>query len=325
MREQVQIVVACAERKTRPVPGERQFRNVGGGSLEDRVREWVHAIEETGDATGDSIAARELYAGDHWTVVKSLERIGEDKGWNLSIWVMSAGYGLISINEQIRSYAATFSPEHPDYVGRDPRGNGEEGLAQRWWKALTLWRRSASGTPRSIRELAEQSPNRGLMIAASPAYLRAATSDIEAARESLSSRDLLTLFTAATGSIGTLNESRIPASARAQGRLGGALNSLNVRLVKRALEETEDPKHLTQTALASWAKELIAMEPDKLRIKHAVMSDAEVRSYIADRVREMPGASHTRLLRDLRTSGRACEQSRFRRLFREVAGPSRGK
>jgi hypothetical protein len=49
-------------------------------------------------------------------------------------------------------------------------------------------------------------------------------------------------------------------------------------------------------------------------------TDDEVLEFIRRALAENPKSGHTKLLRALRADGRACEQSRFRRLFREVKG-----
>jgi hypothetical protein len=48
------------------------------------------------------------------------------------------------------------------------------------------------------------------------------------------------------------------------------------------------------------------------------MSDEEVRGFVRKRLGEAPESRHTRLLRELRDSGRACEQGRFKQLFMQV-------
>ena len=45
------------------------------------------------------------------------------------------------------------------------------------------------------------------------------------------------------------------------------------------------------------------------------LADDEVRRFIRERHAAEPNAGHTRLLKLLRESGHACEQSRFRALF----------
>ena len=50
------------------------------------------------------------------------------------------------------------------------------------------------------------------------------------------------------------------------------------------------------------------------------MTDYQVKRFIKRELRSAPGLSCTRALRVLRDGGRACEQKRFKNLFREVAG-----
>jgi hypothetical protein len=52
-------------------------------------------------------------------------------------------------------------------------------------------------------------------------------------------------------------------------------------------------------------------------------TDEEVKSFIRESLQQQPSLKHTKLLRDFRTAGRACEQSRFRSLFLQVAGEPR--
>lgn len=56
----------------------------------------------------------------------------------------------------------------------------------------------------------------------------------------------------------------------------------------------------------------------KRRAAGAIMSDDEVRAFIRSKLAVDRSLRHTRLLRTLREGGRACEQGRFRRLFKEV-------
>jgi hypothetical protein len=53
------------------------------------------------------------------------------------------------------------------------------------------------------------------------------------------------------------------------------------------------------------------------RTERRRLTDEEVRLFIRERRTAEPRARHTRLLKLLRESGYACEQSRFRALFLE--------
>src|SRR5439155_12201897 len=162
------LVVTCSDRKTRPVPRSRMLRSVSAPSIDNRVQRWIETLEHGSE---EGLPAVDLYAGDHWAVVRSLETVASGRGLDARIWVASAGYGLIPLRGLVRSYSATFASGHPDSVATG-RGDHRRGLAQRWWAALSLWRRGGAGTPRSLRELATQEPTGVLLVAASPNYLR---------------------------------------------------------------------------------------------------------------------------------------------------------
>ena len=309
------LVVTCSDRKTRPVPRSRMLRSVRGHRIDDRIRRWIETLE---DCSEESLPAVELYAGDHWQVVKSLEDVASARGLDPRVWIASAGYGLIPLRGAVRSYSATFAANHPDSVAAGANGGDPRGLAQQWWAALSLWRREDTGMPRSLRAVAAQEPNGALLVAASSNYVRAASADLEAAANVLRSSDSLAVFSAATASLGALERFLVPSSARLQALLGGARQSLNVRLLKRALEEASQDTKLTAPVLRAWAKELATMQPPAPKYDHIPMSDDEVRHYITSSLQQNASAKHTALLRQLRDSGRACEQSRFRRLFEEV-------
>ena len=93
---------------------------------------------------------------------------------------------------------------------------------------------------------------------------------------------------------------------------GGTRQALNVRAAQYLLAagiETHDGMH---DVLA----ELLADQPELARYERQSVTDAEVRAYIRQGLRDDGEATHTRLLRDFRDSNHACEQGRFAALFR---------
>jgi len=61
---------------------------------------------------------------------------------------------------------------------------------------------------------------------------------------------------------------------------------------------------------------LLADQPPPRRFARRGMTDEEVRVFIRGRLEQDAEVTHTRLLRELRNSDRACEQHRFADLFR---------
>ncbi|HEU4729010.1 MAG TPA: hypothetical protein VFT22_13995 [Kofleriaceae bacterium] len=120
--------------------------------------------------------------------------------------------------------------------------------------------------------------------------------------------------------LASLKKCWLPSQAGLQEALGGALVSLHARTARHLLAMLE-PKLFTKENVSAMREKLEeAMGEKKPRVSGTGMSDDEVLAFIRKRLGELPKASHTGLLRELRASGRACEQGRFRRLFAQAAG-----
>src|SRR5581483_4449120 len=132
-------------RKTVPPSSALTLRTVRGTTIRARAATWIRRLEA---ATGDAVAADLLYAGDHWRVVRSLREVARRKHLALRTYVCSAGYGLLSVDALVHSYAATFAAGHDDSVTRGI-GTGEASAARRaWWRELGGWAGPRRETPR---------------------------------------------------------------------------------------------------------------------------------------------------------------------------------
>src|SRR6266849_10377570 len=113
MHPDIHILAACTNRKRLDVPSRLRLRAVARGDAATRAESWWQRLE---DDHGDAVAADNLYAGDHWAIVRGLPAVVEQQGLDSESWVISAGYGLVSVKARIRPYSATFSGSHPDSV-----------------------------------------------------------------------------------------------------------------------------------------------------------------------------------------------------------------
>jgi hypothetical protein len=297
----IDVVVTCSHRKTRPVPLSLQLRSLPEGRTTTRARQWIDRL--TG-APVASVPARTLYAGAHWDIARRLpDRVAPPSA--VTLWVSSAGYGLIPAEAPIRPYSATFTPTDPDGIQGGPAD------AAAWWAEVAKWSGPAAA-PRSLAQLAAREATTRLLLVLSAPYLAACRADVLAAAEALGDRGQLSIISAGTKTDAHLAEWMLPVDARLEHALGGTRQTVNIRAADHLLA-TGAHSH---TAMRAQLSRLLADQPPPRRYDRTPMTDQQVRSFIRDRLSENSKATHTRLLRDLRAAGWACEQDRFAELFR---------
>lgn len=311
MARAVNVAIACTNRKTQQPGAELHLRNVSAPSLEERAKRWVRRLRESNAPVSK---VENLYSGDHWVVGRSLAEDALGAGLKVRLHVCSAGYGLLPMHAEVRPYAATFTPGHPDAV---QSGADSFEAPQIWWHLLGRWPGPSPRSPRSLAALASTSPRTPLLVAVSPHYLEAVLGDLEAAQAELASPELLSVFSAGSDGLESIEGSLIPCDARLQHAVGGTRFSLNVRAARLALRNA-DSWTLRAPELREQFLLVLRRQPCLPRWNRHSMSDAEVAHFIRQGLRRQPQAARTRLLRELRDSGRACEQSRFARLYAQV-------
>jgi hypothetical protein len=303
----VHLVVSCANRKTQPVPSSLQLRHILGSDPAGRTASWIDQLERPTEPT---VPARQLYAGEHWQVVRGLESIAAAAGLDPSLWVCSAGYGLVNADAPLRPYAATFATGHADSVSADPRDR------PRWWASLASWKGPVPSAPRTLRDLARSEPHAVFLVALSSAYLAACTEDLLGLADELASPEQLTIISTGTRFGGPLARHLAPATAQLQPVLGGTRQSLNSRILAYLLRE--QAAAITCTQIDSVLSRLLAAAPPLVRYQRAPRTDRQVEMFIRRRLAAEPEGTASRLLREFRDLGYACEQGRFAALYRAV-------
>jgi hypothetical protein len=304
----IHIIVTCTNRKTRAVPPALRLDNVPGNETARLAREWVSRL--AGQGCAPSVAAQDLYAGEHWMIARGLS--GRDRNSRTRLWVCSAGYGLIAADARIHPYAATFS-------GQSDRVPGGADGGRRWWHALSGWIGPAPGEPRSIGSLAAADPTACFLVALSASYLDACRDDIAAAAGLVTEPDAFMVISAGARFPGSLGAAMVPSDARLQAFLGGTRQALNARIAAYLLSAGIS----SRTQAAHCMTRLLAKQPPVTRYERKKLSDQQVTEMITGRLAQGPGTSASRLLREIRDAGYACEQQRFAELYRQVIGAGR--
>jgi hypothetical protein len=307
----INLVVTCTKRKTRTPLPELLLRSVPGKAPEARAARWIKRLTSCHD---EAVPVEDLYAGDHWSVVRSLAGGLPFDGQFVRVSVCSAGYGLLAWGCAVHSYAATFTPGQDDSVcrsGADPTA------AQVWWRLLAGWEGPRPGEPRTLAQLARSAPGSPLLVVTSAVYLLAIAEDLEEARGSLAHPELLAILSAGADTTGPLGEHLLSCDARMQHLVGGARASLNVRLARFALRRLNGVAPTLPVLRAVFDRLRGGRVPAPPAPRQPA-TDEEVRRYIGAALRQDPALRPTRLLRRLREDGRACEQVRFTALFHQV-------
>lgn len=317
MSDTILILASCTERKRLPVPSALRVRSIQGRDVRARAARWWQRLMKN---PGETLTATDLYAGGHWSVVRRLPGVARARGLRPALWVISAGYGLVPETASLHAYSATFSPGHQDSVTL--AGSATDNR-QAWWAELARLKGPDRKAPHSIAALVGQDPSCSVLIVASAHYVDAVAADLMKAAENLVERErLIIITTPGRMARGPLGPHVIAAQAQWQPILGGARTSLHARLAAKILDEAVHGLSVeTVRARLERVLERSTAVPQDGREK---MMDDDVRAFIRQGVARDPQAGHSKLLRALRDSGRACEQSRFRRLFFEVTGRQHG-
>ncbi|MFI0369608.1 hypothetical protein ACH35V_17170 [Actinomadura sp. 1N219] len=306
--QSVHLVVTCANRKRGSLSSTLRARELPQNQdTQARCHDWIRRIATGAAAT----RAADLYAGEYWQVVKQL---GAVVGPSASMWVCSAGYGLMPEDAPIAAYAATFTFGQKDSVASTTDD------ARMWWGALAEWTGPAPGAPRTFTDLAASNPDAVVIAVMSDAYLRPCAHDLQRAAEKLADPDNFVIIGPGYRYPG-LENFIVPVTAAVQPAVGGSLLSLHARAARRVLEMArKQQKPFTRPTLAALMKELRESAPPVIsRVPGARLSDDEVFAFIRAAIVEEAGpVSATRLLRRLRSSGRSCEQARFKGLFQKI-------
>ena len=310
--EHLNLVVTCTARKTTQVPEMLMMRNIRRDRLDRRLDEWRERLRS--ESVGRKRAV-DLYCGNSWSVIRELAKAG-NSSCRLRIWVISAGHGLVALEENLTPYAATFASREEDSV--IPPELASRTVSE-WWDMLIGQRRQAGCSVASVSDIARLHPRTPLVAAISSEYLKAVAHDLQEARSTLADNDRLIIISAGARKTGPLTANFLPCDSRLEHRYGRSRMALNARILRDIVHGFAVEK-IRASRLSSHFEAMLGSLPKAAYPERLQTEDKAVRSFIRGEIAKNEGGSYTALLRQYRATGRACEQKRFRGLFREVVG-----
>ena len=163
------LITTCTNRKTLPPAQRLQARKLDNGSQELVTTSWKEWLKEH----QHRITARELYAGRGFS-----EALTTSKYCGSNLWIISAGIGLISADEELPAYDLTLSIGSPNNI-RDKITKGFFDAAL-WWSDLGRCHRPK----RSISNLVRNNPGRTVIICLPGSYMELIAQDLLALNDS---------------------------------------------------------------------------------------------------------------------------------------------
>lgn len=284
--------------------------------LEARFHSWWAALARARD-NNPLFTTTNLYVGDHWAVSRELPGLAKALGWAARLWTLSAGYGLVPADAGLAPYSATFQPRQADSVSR-LLGSQQNAEQRFWWKLLCSRIGPDSTAPRSFADLVRRSPATVILLVASPQYLLSIQEDLYASMANFRDHGGLVIVSSAVrGLHPDLETVRVESNARLQSLVQGSLLSLHAR-VARWLIQTSAQHLFSVPKIRNQVMSSTRALPSPKKYDRKPATDEQIRKFLRKQISSVAPVSHTRLLREWRGAGHACEQGRFRELFQEV-------
>lgn len=327
MSKRLHIIAACASRKRHSAVAF--LGDISGKTVKTRANRWWRTLSNLSRrAESPALAqAHQLYTGNYWSIVRQLPEEVRKQTLRPSLWIVSAGYGLVSGNDRLLPYSATFTRGDVDSVHN---GTLNKNHAEEWWSELALLDLPDSRGPRTLSRLLGDFRSDRFLIIASSEYLSAIQSDLIRGHDALRNKDNLVLISSRTSSIDerlrrnlVMTDARLlcnptcPQDCRSHVLGKGVRGSIGASLARYFVSNMHRWGFSAAQFTTQIETALIDL-PASFVPKRSSLTNSEVKKFIKAAIALDKNASATRLLRNLRDAGRACEQKRFKQLYGEV-------
>lgn len=297
------VVTACTNRKRSPPLATLRARDLPAGEVSHVAAEWLGRLTA---ADGSLTSANQLYCGRSFR-----EAEGASDALGARLLIVSAGLGLVEAQVAVPSYNLTLSAESLDCVLRRARGSARE-----WWSAISSQSPFATGDVDSG----------GLILAAlSRPYLDMIAADWVAwpkerlQRLRLFCKDPPEHLDQRLRAQWIPYDDRLDQIAGSAGTQGDFAQRALSHFAKTFAAQPASAADHRDAVLTSLAPLQAAARPNRDR-----QSDASLIALILQEWDAVNGRSGAMLIRLRRELDVACEQARFKTLFKQAAAQRQG-
>ena len=234
-----------------------------------------------------------------------------------NLYVISAGYGFVSPGDKVAPYCLTVVSDHVDFVGR--KISATQWSPNAWWRALG----ANTDVNTSLRTILEKEKPDLILMALSISYAHLIVDELRDLTSEFKTRLRVFCVGETSGVLSIIENNVMPYDNRFDGPdspIRGTKSDFSCRALHHYAqclrdgliqgESLAEDKVELASVMADWKS------PEKQSRKR--QTDEEIMAFISDIWDKTSGRSSISL-RQLRDSGRSCEQGRFSKLFRKVA------
>ncbi len=302
------VLIPCTDRKRREPSEDLRARSLAPGNLSEVAGEWLDRIAS---ATSKQPHG-EVYCGRAYR-----EAAKAAKQLSAELAVISAGLGVVRADQPIPSYSLTVAPGSDDTVLNKITCDGAS--ADAWWNALKFRHEKIAG----VQDLLRRESSALILMGLSASYARLIRDDLVGL--SVAETERIRIFGAGITEHlpPSLAASVMPYDFRLNGPdspIPGTMSDFASRALHHfagclrdgvlSAAQADDDRQELLWLMRDWRTPNL---PVRKR-----MTDEEIVRFILDQWDETGGRSGVSL-RLLRDTGHACEQGRFRDLFRRAS------
>lgn len=303
------LITTCTNRKRRKPTPDLCASKLLPGDLHGTLQTWGENLDKAKNIT----PAKDLYCGRGFseickTVVNN----------NPELWIISAGVGLITGDQQIPAYNLTVLPSAKDSIQAKILSESRFQPDQ-WWNRLN---RKLYGTPTPIYDLISQRPDTYFIVSLSKTYISLVLKDLFLINDKDRRRIRITGLNSPEPIPESFRPLWMPYDERFDGPQSpnpGTRSDFPQRVTRHFIEEVLFKNTLgTPREHAKVVSDILSFLPPPKRIKRTTLSDEAIKQIITRRWNDAKG-SGSRMLKILRHEENvACEQGRCADLYRQI-------
>jgi len=301
------LITPCSDRKSGITPDSMNATSLVAAPIDDVAAQWLRKVSENPGAT----KAINMYAGRSFSELRKVVQ-----AWTVDLMIISAGLGLVRGDAIVPNYGITVSRSSVESVFNKI---SNAGVRERdWWRALKLH----GGEQFDFNKSVDFKKYDLVLLILTKNYSKMISDELR----QISGSGIKKLRIVGVGIDKYLPERLKPCVLPYDQRLNGPDSDFPGTMTDLPARCAVDFMNCIQ----SNSKLGVNLEDDikfvsdrlsKLRMPKVPtrqkLSDEEIKKFIQDNWVGM-GTTNQGSLKNLRESGRACEQSRFAKIFKEV-------